>query len=307
MTTEHAKRRWRQLDVDVRWVAAVGLALTASGLAHVGVWALDGSPWAGAVSWRKPIVFGLSGGVTSLSLAWVMSQLPPTRLRRRLGAAFAWAMGVEVFLITMQRWRGVASHFNGATLFDGAVFSLMGLLITVVAIVTVVFTAQAFRQRTLPADVAVAMRGGLVLLLAAHALGYAIVAHAEVALAADPSADPTILGAAGLMKVPHGLALHGLQTLPILMWLLRRSRVALRRRVRMLRLAATGHGLVVAFGVVQMLSGRAPSDVSALAVALLAAGLLMLALPYSRAITPRLWPSRPLATASPGSTTGEAS
>jgi hypothetical protein len=301
-----AGEMWRHLDVDVRWVAAVGLVLTASGLAHVGVWALDGfGQWAGPVSWRKAIVFGLSGGVTSLSLAWVMTQLPRTRLRRRLGAVFAWAMGVEVFLITMQRWRGVASHFNDATLIDGAVFSLMGLLITVVVIVTVVWTVQAFRQQALPADVALAMRAGLMLLLAAHLLGYAILAHAEVAMAANPSADPTVLGAAGLMKLPHGLALHGLQTLPILLWLLRRSGAGLHRRLRLLRFAAAGHGLVVAFGVVQMLSGRAPTDVSALAMALLVCGLSMLALPYAVAIMPRLWPTRALATAAPGGTTGE--
>ena len=34
-----------------------------SGFFHLGVYALDGGPWEGPVSWRKPVVFSLSFGI----------------------------------------------------------------------------------------------------------------------------------------------------------------------------------------------------------------------------------------------------
>ena len=92
----------------------------------MGVFAVDGGAWEGPVSWRKPIVFGLSFGVTIVTLAWFLTLL-------RLGRASGWAVSLvlsiasigEVVLISMQKWRGVASHFNETTTFDGLVFSVM--------------------------------------------------------------------------------------------------------------------------------------------------------------------------------------
>jgi len=48
-------------------LAVIGLLLVASGMAHLVVWAVLGGPWEGPVTWRKPILFGISGGLTSLS------------------------------------------------------------------------------------------------------------------------------------------------------------------------------------------------------------------------------------------------
>jgi hypothetical protein len=50
----------------------VGLVLLASGLVHAGVWAVLGGPWEGPVTWRKPILFGISAGLTSLSAGWTV-------------------------------------------------------------------------------------------------------------------------------------------------------------------------------------------------------------------------------------------
>ncbi|MEV4257971.1 hypothetical protein AB0J52_32825, partial [Spirillospora sp. NPDC049652] len=52
---------------------AVGVLLFLSGLAHLAVYAVDGGPWTGPLSWRKPITFGLSFGLTVVSLTWVTS------------------------------------------------------------------------------------------------------------------------------------------------------------------------------------------------------------------------------------------
>lgn len=134
----------RPVRSDQRFLYWVGAALVVSGVAHLVVHVVDGGAWYGAVSWRKPVVFGLSFGTSAWAVGWVLGQLPA---RRVLGRSVAGALGVasllEVGLITLQRWRGVPSHFNLATSFDGAVFSLMGTSVAVVAVAILVVAGWA--------------------------------------------------------------------------------------------------------------------------------------------------------------------
>ena len=50
--------------------------MLACGAVHAVV---DGAPWWGAVSWRKPVVFGMSLGLLACSAVWVLRQLPVRR------------------------------------------------------------------------------------------------------------------------------------------------------------------------------------------------------------------------------------
>lgn len=113
-----------------------------------------------------------------------------------------------------------------------------------------------------------------------HAVGMAIVAHGEVALARSPAADPAVMGAAGLMKLPHALALHAIQTLPILAWLLARTMGSAAGRAQLVRLGATGYTLMLGFTLVQMVAGRAPADAIAPALGMGVVGLLLAAGPF---------------------------
>ena len=66
-------------DPVVRMLTLAGLFLAATGAFHIGVWLVAGAPsLEGPVSWRKPIVFGLSGAVATFSVAWA-----PLPRRRR--------------------------------------------------------------------------------------------------------------------------------------------------------------------------------------------------------------------------------
>ena len=107
----------------------LGVLLIASGSVHLAVYAILGTTWHGPLSLRKPALFGISGGLTVWSLAWLMTQLQPRRLDRFLANALATGLFVEVALITVQYWRGVASHFNRATNIDTAIeFTMLGLI-----------------------------------------------------------------------------------------------------------------------------------------------------------------------------------
>lgn len=110
-----------------------GALMLASGTVHVGVAVVDWAPWWGAVSWRKPVVFGVSFGILAWSAVWLMRQLPVRRWGWVPVAVLGGGSVVEVLLISMQPWRGEPSHFNYRTSFDATVWAVMGgaiLLVT---------------------------------------------------------------------------------------------------------------------------------------------------------------------------------
>jgi hypothetical protein len=202
---------------------ATGVLLVLSGLAHLVVFAVDGGPWDGPVSWRKPATFGLSFGVTLVAVTWVTSYLRvDPRLRTVLLTVFAADCVVEVGGITLQAWRRVPSHLNMETPFDTAVSMTLAVGGAVLVVLLTVFAVVAFRHRpTGPAGMALAVRSGFATLLVALASGAAMIARGVVLTrighqeAAYHSTAP--------LKPLHGVSLHAVLVLPALAWLLSRT------------------------------------------------------------------------------------
>ena len=266
----HDRRAWP--------LAVIGVLLVVSGLAHLVVWAVAGGPWEGPVSWRKPILFGISGGLTCLSLGWAWAQLPWRRGDAWLAATVAWALLVEVGLINLQTWRGVASHFNRSTPFDSVLYDAMGLLILWVTLIAVDLAIRFFRQPTgLPVDMLLAARAGLVLLVISCGLGIWVSVHGDMRMAAG--LEPERYGAAGVPKFPHGAVIHALQWLPLLAWAARRAGVTEHERVWLVAAATVGTTLIGCFALMQTLAGRSRFDVTPVTGALLTAGVISLAVP----------------------------
>lgn len=264
-----------------RFAYACGALLVLSGVVHFVVFLVDGGPWEGPISWRKPTVFGLSFGITLMTLAWILGFLRP---RRAAGwtvvGVFAVASLGEVFLISMQKWRGVASHFNDTTAFDESVFSMMGMLVSLVAVVIVVVTVWSFIRLDAQASLAWAIRAGLVLMLASQAVGVQMIAEGG-----------NTYGEAGALKVPHAFTLHAVQVLPALAIVLALCSFTESRRVRLVALAAAGYAVVIASTAVQAYRGEAPLDVDVLTSGLALVGLALLGVSVVialRGLAPRL-------------------
>ncbi len=249
-----------------RFGYACAALLVVSGAFHGAVYLVEGGAWAGPISWRKPIVFGLSFGITLATLTWFMTFLRP---RKAVGwtvlGVFALASLGEVFLIAMQTWRGVASHFNEDTAFDGMVFSLMGALVALIALITVFVTIRSFFSMDAPASLAWAIRTGLVLMLTSQAVGVQMIVQGG-----------NTFGAAGAVKIPHAVTLHAVQVLPALALVLLLSSYSEVRRLRIVGLGALGYTGLVASTMVQTFSGRGPLDLSLVASALAVLGLGLL-------------------------------
>jgi len=266
---------------DRGWPLAVaGVGLVVSGLAHVAVWAVIGGPWEGAVTWRKPILFGISGGLTCLSLGWAWAHLPQRRGDAWLAAATALALVAEVALIDLQRWRGVASHFNRATPLDAVLYDVMTWLILGVTLVIGDLTRRFFLARPrLPADLLLAARAGLGLLAVSCLLGIWTGAQGEIRRAAG--LPPETLGAAGVLKFPHGAALHAIQWLPLVAWAARHAGLSVTARTRCVAWSAAGSTLLGGYALAQTLLGRARFDTTPPTAAVLTAAGAMLALPVA--------------------------
>src|SRR4051812_11488710 len=91
----------------------VGALLLASGLIHLAILVLGGLSWEGPLSFRKPMAFGFSFGVTLITIVWTASFVTlGERTRAVLLYGFTAASVFETALVSLQTWRGVPSHFN---------------------------------------------------------------------------------------------------------------------------------------------------------------------------------------------------
>ncbi len=270
-------------------LAMLGAVLTISGLLHLPVWAVLGGPWEGPVTWRKPILFGISGGLTAISLGWVWAMLPRRSGDVILATATAWALFVEVLLIDVQRWRGVGSHFNRETPLDSFLFDAMGgLIVAVTLVIADLFRRLVVSKPTVTRDMLLAARAGMGLLLVSCLLGIWVGMHGETRV--EQGLDPTRLGAAGVPKFPHGVVIHAIQWLPALAWAARRSGVTEGVRWRLVALASAGSTGFLIYAMTQTMLGRSRFDVVPATSAMLAMTLACFAIPV--AITAWTWVSR---------------
>ncbi|MEH0547340.1 hypothetical protein QA802_30910 [Streptomyces sp. B21-105] len=230
---------------------ATALVLIASGLLHLVVFAVDGGPWNGPVSWRKPVTFGLSFGVTLRAVVGVTSFLRMSpRVRTALLGVFAADCVVEVGGITLQAWRRVPSHLDMETPFDTAVSMTLAVGGGVLVALLTVFAVASFRHRpTGPAGMALAVRSGFAILLVALVSGAAMIARGVVLTRTGH--QEAAYGSTAPLKPLHGVSLHAVLVLPALAWLMS-SRTAWNERVRW-RITAAAVGCyaaaVVAAGV----------------------------------------------------------
>jgi hypothetical protein len=268
----HQARPWQRLGY------LVGGALILVGIGHLLAWLVVGGAWAGPVSFRKPTTFGISFGLTTVTVAWVAGQL---RISDRTGwlllVPLAVADTTEVIWVSLQRWRGVAAHFNDDTTLDNLLFVLMGgVAVAVAATVILVVAVLSFTSMRAAPSMALAIRAGLLILLVAQVVGGWMIQHG-LGLAEQGATDGlTTFGAAGVMKVPHAVGIHGIQVLPALAWLLSFAALPEQRRVGLVRVAVVGYVALVVVSVLQTASGVAPFDVGVVAALLYLLGIALL-------------------------------
>jgi hypothetical protein len=218
--------------------------------------------------------------LTTVTLAWVGTWLP---VRPAIGWVAAGllcaATTYEVAWVVVQHARGVPAHFNDTTPLDERLFIAGAVMVAVAIGVIAAMTGAALVRTSAPAPMAVAIRAGLVGLLAAQATGLWMLGHGLALVDAD--ADPRLqsmstIGAAGSMKFAHAVPMHAIQVLAALAWLLSRSGLPQRRQTQLVALAVVGYGGLFGVALWRTSSGLAPVGVrdGSTLLYLLAAALL---------------------------------
>ena len=243
------------------WAATL---LGVSAAFHVVALLVTGGNWEGAVSFRKPITFGISVGLLLWTCGWVMDRLPARkRLEGVLTAVLIGSGLIEVGLITTQAWRGVASHFNFTTTTDSIIFSAMGAAIGVFSVALLILSVWAVVQRPANRVTRLAVLAGLALVITGLGLGQWVIGlGVQMAEQLGHAPDTVMAGSAGVAKFPHAMALHGIQLFIAASVLARSGRLGSRSQLNAVRMAVLGYTALVAWSIVHTNAGRAPFDLS---------------------------------------------
>lgn len=231
--------RWLTTD---RWLGALLWAcLGMTGVALMGL-LLDARVLDEAPVWLKPLKFSVSIGLYGLTLGWLVGRLPHSLWVRLAVRGQALLLLIELVLISLQAARGVPSHFNISTLFDGIIFTIMGVAIGLSMILALMMAGIALRAPQLTPGFRLAVVGGLMLSAVAGFSGYLMPTPTPAQLHDLRAGCPSRVGShfngphvpnsglplvgwsrtAGDWRVGHFIGLHGLQLLLISAWGVRR-------------------------------------------------------------------------------------
>lgn len=278
--------------------AAPPLAIPSPALARYAVLALLGSvvtglllvldprQLAGEPLWLKPLKFFLSSAIAAATIEGIV-RWSGLRLRRleACRSIIAWGFAFEMLIIFGQAARGVRSHFNLSTGLDSALFTAMGLVITVVVVAMAVAVVTASGRASRLARVErVAVRWGIGIFVAAAFLGNLMVrATPAQGLRAPADGWPGERGShfvgseegatrtmpitgwsreSGDLRVPHFVGMHAIQGLLLLAWVLRRLGVSMEGSGPTRGVGVTGGLLAVvwAMALFQALAGQSLVD-----------------------------------------------
>ena len=235
-----------------------------SAVVHLGVLALDGWQWSGSVSFRKPLVFSLSMGLLLATVGWVLDRLPD---RPRLAGTLAWTFvissSIEVGLITMQTWRGRASHFNVLESGDALIFAAMGVTVGVMSLCLIGVLIWSIIERPTDPLVRLAVIGGLALVTTGLGIGQWLVDLGNDYVALNEEIPDTVInGEEGVVKFPHAVAFHGIQVFILSAVMLYTGRHEASVRRRLMRLVFLSYTGVLVFATAQAIVGQVPTSLS---------------------------------------------
>ncbi len=166
----------------------------------------------------------------------------------RLLSIFAAACVLETFLVSLQAWRGVPSHFNMETPLDAGIAQTLAVGGFTLVAVLVMLTIAAFRDRTrLPVPLLLAVRTGLVALVGAQVAGGVMIATGvRLVLAGNPQ---LAYATGGWLKPVHAALIHGILVLPLLAWLISRTHWDERAQGRVMWMGIVLYALAVGAAV----------------------------------------------------------
>lgn len=265
----------------------------------------------GASVWLKPAKFAASIALAAATLALLLPHINlPTAGGRRATAVIVFTSVLELVIIAVQAARGVPSHFNATSALNVALFSAMGIGISIFTVAVAYVTWHALRQRFADRALGWGIRLGLATMVAGSAIAFVMPRPTPAQLASMRAGHaPAMVGAhtvgvadggpglpvtrwsteGGDLRVPHFLGIHALQLLPLVGWRLgRRGRGSAAGAARAARLTVVAGAGVIGLVVVTLVQALRGIPVLAPDMFTLATAMAVLA---GCALT-AAWPAR---------------
>ena len=176
--------------------------------------------------WIKPLKFCISGGIYILTLGYLITLYPFSKRKKNIiNNLVSWTLLLEILIILYQASRGVQSHYNQSSLFDGLLFAAMGILIGINVAIMFLFIVETIRLKlhTRPSVRWAILLGWLVVFFGSWVGGQMIGQLSHNVGIADGGEGLPILNwstVAGDLRVAHFFGLHGIQIIPLFAFIL---------------------------------------------------------------------------------------
>ena len=176
--------------------------------------------------WIKPLKFAISGGIYILTVGYLTTIYPYSKRKRNIiNNIVAWTLLGEILIIPFQAFRGVQSHYNMSSAFDGILFGIMGILISINVLIMVLFIIDTIRLKfkIAPSIQWALLLGWSVVLFGSWVGGQMISQMSHNVGVADGGPGLPLLNwstIAGDLRIAHFFGLHGIQIIPLFaLWL----------------------------------------------------------------------------------------
>ncbi|GGG14305.1 hypothetical protein GCM10011344_13670 [Dokdonia pacifica] len=188
--------------------------------------------------WIKPLKFTISGAIYIFTFGYLITLYPfSTKKKNIINNINSWTLLLEISIIVYQAARGVQSHYNMSSAFDGMLFAAMGILIGINVLIMVFFIIETLRLRLkTPRPVQWAILMGWIIIVAGSWIGGQMISQvAHTVGVADGGAGLPILNwstVAGDLRVAHFFGLHSIQIIPLFaVWLSKKWNTTTRNQV----------------------------------------------------------------------------
>ncbi len=183
----------------------------------------------GINAWIKPFKFFLSSAIFTWSMAWYTGHLTEVSAVKIYSWVVVFVLGFELVYIAIKASQGQLSHFNISSAFNGIMFSLMGLAISILTIWTAyigyLFLINSFPG--LPLAYVWGIRLGILLFVVFAFEGGVMGAKLAHTVGAPDGGEglPLINWSKrnGDLRIAHFVGMHALQFLPLLSFYLIRN------------------------------------------------------------------------------------
>lgn len=200
------------------WIVLTHLILAVGCL--VGLF-IDDRTLMGVNVWSKPLKFSISVGIYILTVGYLMTLYPYSKRKKNwINNIVTWTLFLEVGIITYQASRGVQSHYNASSLFDGLLFAAMGILTAINVLIMVLFIFDTIRLKLkTPKSIQWAiLLGWLIVLFGSWVGGQMISEMSHTVGAVDGGARLPVVNwstVGGDLRIAHFFGLHSIQLIPL--------------------------------------------------------------------------------------------